>query len=62
MVWNLGFIAGPGTSIFSLIALGFYLMYRIDRRRDAEILKALEIKLQKETIDSQDTASGTLDR
>ena len=62
MVWNLGFIAGPGTSIFSLIALGFYLMYRIDHSRHAEILKALEIKRQKETIDSQDTASGTLDR
>ena len=37
-------------------------MYRIDHNRHAEILKALEIKRQKETIDSQDTASGTLDR
>lgn len=41
-VWNLGLIAGPATSIFSLAALGFYLRYRINRRRHAEIVAALE--------------------
>ena len=41
MVWNLGFIAGPATSIFSLAALGFYLLYRIDRKRHEAILEAL---------------------
>lgn len=40
-VWNLGLIAGPATSIFSLAALGFYLRYRINRRRHAEIVVAL---------------------
>lgn len=40
-VWNLGLIAGPATSIFSLLALGFYLRYRIDRQRHAEIVAAL---------------------
>ena len=41
-VWNLGLIAGPATSIFSLAALGFYLRYRIDRRRHQEIVVALQ--------------------
>ena len=41
-VWNLGLIAGPATSIFSLAALAFYLRYRINRRRHAEIVAALE--------------------
>lgn len=41
-VWNLGLIAGPATSIFSLAALGFYLRYRINRRRHAEIVVALQ--------------------
>ncbi len=43
-VWQLGFVAGPATSIFSLLALGFYLRYRIDRRRHAEIRQALEAR------------------
>ena len=41
-VWNLGLIAGPATSIFSLAALGFYLRYRINRRRHEEIVVALQ--------------------
>ena len=40
-VWNLGLIAGPATSIFSLLALGFYLRYEINRTRHAEIAAAL---------------------
>ena len=41
-VWNLGLIAGPATSVFSLLALLFYLRYRINRRRHAEIVAELE--------------------
>lgn len=41
MVWNVGFIAGPATSIFSLAALGFYFFYRISQTRHEEILAAL---------------------
>ena len=37
IVWNVGFIAGPATSIFTLSALGFYFFYRIDRNRHEEI-------------------------
>ncbi len=43
-VWNLGLIAGPATSIFSLAALGFYLRYRINRRRHEEIVVALQAR------------------
>ena len=43
-IWNLGLIAGPATSIFSLLALGFYLRYRINHRRHAEIVAALEAR------------------
>ena len=41
MTWNLGFILGPATSIFSLAAILFYLGYRIDKRRHDEIMAAL---------------------
>jgi len=41
-VWTLGMIAGPATSIFSLLALLFYLSYRIDRKRHVEITIALD--------------------
>ena len=43
-VWTLGFIAGPATSIFSLLALLCYLGYHIDRRRHTEILDALNAR------------------
>ena len=43
-IWNLGLIAGPATSIFSLLALGFYLRYRINHRRHTEIVAALEAR------------------
>ena len=39
--WNLGFITGPATSIFSLAAILFYLSYRIDKRRHAAIAEQL---------------------
>ncbi len=40
-VWNLGLVAGPATSTFSLLALLFYLRYDIDRHRHAEIVSKL---------------------
>ena len=43
-IWKLGLIAGPATSIFSLLALGFYLRYRINAARHAEITAALAVR------------------
>ncbi|MCY4015284.1 MAG: MFS transporter [Gammaproteobacteria bacterium] len=40
-VWNLGLIAGPATSVFSLLALLFYLRYRINRQRHRAIVEQL---------------------
>ena len=40
-IWNLGLIAGPATSIFSIVALFFYLSYRIDRPRHQDISQQL---------------------
>ena len=40
-VWQLGFIAGPATSVFTAVGLLFYMGYRIDRARHREILRAL---------------------
>jgi Na+/melibiose symporter-like transporter len=44
IVWNLGFIQGPATSIFTLIGLVLYLGYRLDRKRHAEIMAELEAR------------------
>jgi Na+/melibiose symporter-like transporter len=44
VVWNLGLIAGPATSVFSLVALIFYLRYRITRQRHQEVMKALKAR------------------
>lgn len=41
-IWWLGFVEGPATSIISFIGILFYLRYRIDRRRHAEIRAELE--------------------
>ncbi len=49
IVWDLGLIAGPATSIFSLAALGFYLRYRINYRRHREIVAELERRKEKLT-------------
>lgn len=40
-VWQLGLIAGPATSIFTMLGLVLYLRYRIDRRRHEEIMREL---------------------
>ncbi len=41
-LWDLGFVVGPATSIFSLLAILFYLRYRINYRRHGEIMAELE--------------------
>lgn len=41
MTWELGFILGPATSIFSLAAILFYLGYNINKRRHDEIMAEL---------------------
>lgn len=40
--WQLGFIAGPATSVITLTGLILYLGYRIDRNRHAEIMAELD--------------------
>jgi GPH family glycoside/pentoside/hexuronide:cation symporter len=45
-IFNLGLVAGPLTSVLGLLILGFYLSYRIDRARVAEIQKHLVVRRQ----------------
>ena len=40
-VWWLGFWEGPGTAVFTIVGVLFYLGYQIDRRRHQEIVAAL---------------------
>ena len=41
-VWNLGFIAGPATSVFTFFGMVLYMRYKIDRARHNEIIDQLE--------------------
>jgi Na+/melibiose symporter-like transporter len=41
VVWWLGFLEGPASSIFSFLGIVFYLRYRIDRKRHAEIVRLI---------------------
>ena len=41
IVWQLGFIAGPATSIFTLVGLVWYMGYKISRQRHQEIQQEL---------------------
>ena len=59
-VWNLGLIAGPATSIFSLLALGFYLRYRINHRRHEEIMAALQERREAQEPDGSVAGSARL--
>ena len=59
VVWHLGMIAGPATSIFSLLAVGFYLMYCIDHVRHREIVRLLEERKTKHNLDVQEFAEDT---
>jgi Na+/melibiose symporter-like transporter len=40
-IWWLGFAEGPGTSVFTIVGVLFYMRYRIDRRRHAQIVREL---------------------
>ena len=40
-IWWLGFAEGPGTSVFTIIGVLFYMRYRIDRQRHAQIVRDL---------------------
>ena len=53
MIWKVGFIAGPVTSIFTLGALGFYFFYRIDRKRHEEILVELAKRKSQDQLEGQ---------
>ena len=46
VVWQLGFIAGPATSLFSFLGLVLYFGYKIDRKRHAEIRIELDSRNQ----------------
>lgn len=41
IVWQLGFIVGPATSVFSVIGMFFYFSYAIDQKRHGEIIREL---------------------
>jgi Na+/melibiose symporter-like transporter len=43
-VWNLGFIAGPATSVFTFFGMALYMRYKIDRARHQEITRQLELQ------------------
>lgn len=47
-IWKLGLIAGPATSIFSLLALGFYFMYKINFQRHQQIMIDLDKRRQQD--------------
>ena len=41
IVWQLGFIAGPATSIFTILGVLLFFRYKIDRARHREIIGLL---------------------
>jgi Na+/melibiose symporter-like transporter len=43
-VWYLGFLEGPATALLSACGVLFYLRYRIDRGRHAEIRRAIDAR------------------
>ena len=42
VVWQLGFIAGPATSIFTILGVLLFFRYKIDRARHREIIDLLK--------------------
>lgn len=44
VIFNLGLIQGPGTSIFVMAALLLYTRYRLNQKRHAEIMAELHIR------------------
>ena len=59
VIFNLGLIAGPVTSIFSLLGLVLYLGYRLNERRVLEIKAELEERRARVNAGSQPTAVDT---
>jgi GPH family glycoside/pentoside/hexuronide:cation symporter len=49
-VWQLGFIVGPATSVFTFFGLLLYLGYRIDRHRHSEIQAELVVNRERLTL------------
>ena len=43
IVWQLGFIAGPATSIFTILGVLLFFRYKIDRARHREIIGLLRV-------------------
>lgn len=48
VIWNLGLVQGPATSVFTMFGLFLYLGYRLDRARHAEIM--LELDRRREAL------------
>ena len=44
VVWQLGFIVGPATSVFSVIGMFMYFGYAIDEKRHTEIIEELRLR------------------
>ena len=42
IVWQLGFIAGPATSVFTILGVLLFFRYKIDRTRHREIIRTLK--------------------
>ena len=51
IIWNLGLFVGPGTSIFTLLAMCLFFFYRIDRAAHRRIAQALEERRAQHTAD-----------
>ena len=45
IVWQLGMIAGPATSVITFFGMALYLRYKITRARHTEIVALLEARL-----------------
>lgn len=52
VIFNLGFVQGPGTSIFTLASLVLYLRYSLTRDKHAEIVSELQVRRKEASADS----------
>jgi len=53
ILWNLGFVQGPATSVFTLCGLVLYLGYKLDRHRHAEIVAELSARREAGSLRSE---------
>ena len=51
IIWNLGFFVGPATSVFSLLAVGLFFFYRIDKAAHDRIARALEERKDTQVVE-----------